>query len=312
MSDNQENNNTILLKKITKLIDTHGIVSYKKDFMDKAKKISKSKLSLDENEFIRYIGKLLKKHYSIHTNILPYRKTSNNVSSMKLPLVKFYDKHKIGYVRIFGFVSEFIGLKETIKSKQRRELVINNIKKFVITCVNQNYSIIIDVCDNFGGNLYPMIMGLKSLFVSSIRPVSYGFSFDNNPQHDVYFSYDKSDQHNRIYFNDKFKKKHAHNDLLMIGKIGIIVNKNTSSSGEFVAFLFQGRDNVKIFGEKTAGYLSTNSTLKINNNYIIALTTGLAKNIVGTCRKQYIKPDILCKIVGNNNAFDMCVKWLSK
>jgi hypothetical protein len=77
-------------------------------------------------------------------------------------------------------------------------------------------------------------------------------------------------ENSKIKYNTQYLK-----DDKKIIPIAVIVGTKTSSSGEFAAALFKGRKNVKFFGNRTAGYLSSNQNFKISKDIEIILTNKL-------------------------------------
>lgn len=55
--------------------------------------------------------------------------------------------------------------------------------------------------------------------------------------------------------------------------IAIILNKLTASSGELTALAFSGLDNVRSFGENSAGYTSGNSAMRLYDGTMMQLTS---------------------------------------
>lgn len=273
--------NTKLLNKTLNLINKYGIDKYKNN-INKIDEYCQKYLSLDTNKFMNKLNYAIQEYYSGHTFI--YSSSEDNVSyeisPNKIPDIEY--KKLYGYIKIHPFLS--------VDNKSEEKKVIDIVKKFIKKCKLDNLNIIIDLTDNFGGNFYPMLLGFKDLFINKKRHVSYMFSFmHNNPKTNFYIG-DKQ----KIKYTNNFAINNTYDDLLFDNKIAVIVNKKTASSAEIVAMIFQNRMNVKIFGEKTAGFLTSNIDINIDKDYSIALTYGILKNhrqII--MHNENIEPDVI-------------------
>ena len=120
--------------------------------------------------------------------------------------------------------------------------------------------VIVDLRDNTGGNMYPMITAVSPLL----------------PDGDIL----------------KFKSRKRTTPIPLdyvtqscgltegsIGKlptstpIALLTNSMTGSSGEATLLCFRGLDNVKTFGGPSAGYASSNMTHRLADGYQFAITT---------------------------------------
>lgn len=88
--------------------------------------------------------------------------------------------------------------------------------------------------------------------------------------------------------------------------LAILINKNTASSGEFVALVLRERPNTKIFGEQSDGLLSANAPQTLLNGDILVLPTAQAINNEGVFQYS-VKPD---EQVESALAFRRAVEWL--
>ncbi|HGC6741675.1 TPA: S41 family peptidase [Streptococcus agalactiae] len=111
--------------------------------------------------------------------------------------------------------------------------------------------LILDLSNNTGGNMIPMIGG-----VASILP------------NDTLFHY-----------TDKYGNKKTINTKHV--PIAIITNHKTASSAEMTFLSFKGLPNVKSFGQATAGYTTVNETFMLYDGARLALTTGIVSDRQG-------------------------------
>ena len=120
--------------------------------------------------------------------------------------------------------------------------------------------VIVDLRDNTGGNMYPMITAVSPLL----------------PDGDI------------LKFKSRKRTAYIPLDYVVqscglapesIGKlpastpIALLTNSMTGSSGEATLLCFRGLDNVKTFGGPSAGYASSNMTHVLADGYLFAITT---------------------------------------
>ena len=141
---------------------------------------------------------------------------------------------------------------------------------------SQLRGVVIDLIDNRGGNMYPMLAAVHRFF-----PEENLFEFHRRDYNfTVTISYVIS------YVNIKRK------DYISC-PVAILMNNHTASSGEMVLLAFRGLDNVRTFGTHSAGYTSGNSTYYLPFNSKLVLTTSSVITRTGEefCN-DYIYPDV--------------------
>ncbi|MES2416758.1 MAG: S41 family peptidase [Bacteroidota bacterium] len=198
----------------------------------------------------------------------------------------------IGYISVpsFGSVNEeavekfALQIQAMIKELDTR----NDIKGWVV-----------DLRTNGGGNMYPMISGLAPLldtgnlayFIKGTK--DYPLKLTENGM--------------RVNIKDPYKVKNKNN------KIAVLIGSKTGSSGEMTAISFIGQHNTKLFGEPSAGYLTSNEIFKISDGSNLVLATSY---IADRNRKKYLEkiyPDITVKVVGNGDTVLQKAKsWLAE
>lgn len=156
-----------------------------------------------------------------------------------------------------------------------------------LNALKQQYAIegwIIDLRLNFGGNVYPMLLGLYDLLgngevwgslnpegqlINHIRLIN-GTYLDNNQM----TSYIIPD-----------------GERMAASKVAIVMSSVTASSGEIVAMSFKGRKNTIFIGQDTYGATTSNDKRDLPFGAFMALTTGI------DCDRnqntyETIKPDV--------------------
>jgi carboxyl-terminal processing protease len=129
---------------------------------------------------------------------------------------------------------------------------------------------IVDLRQNSGGNMWPMLWGLDPLLGPS--PFGTFLAMDSRKENWVraqgqIFPTSENLQETPPGFQVK------HSDA----PIAVLVGPNTASSGEMVAIAFIGRKDVRHFGNPTAGLTSGNTTHPLSDGAYLLLTgTGVA------------------------------------
>ncbi|WP_343557707.1 S41 family peptidase [Sphingobacterium sp.] len=157
---------------------------------------------------------------------------------------------------------------------------------------------IIDLTENDGGSIFPMIWQFVSLL-------------------DVDETYSLVDREG-IEVRERARLKNLSGEELKMAQlfgldpdkvptisvrnkdipIVLLVSELTSSAGEFFVAHFKGQKNVTVLGQTTSGQTSGNSQFPIGNNYMVNLTTDVLKDRSGKLYeiKEGIQPDVSFEI----------------
>jgi len=188
---------------------------------------------------------------------------------------------KYGYIKIPSFLSQ-----DKKAGKQFALAIQEEIHKLD----NQNIQgWIIDLSENSGGNMWPMLAGLSPL----IENGTLGYFYKGN---DKYISW--SIKGNRLIegkkkMNKTFNKTELHHKNQ---KIAVIIGEKTGSSGEAVAISLQAQKNTKFFGQPTYGSTTGNSVFKIKDGSRLAI----ASSIMSNSNKEIINGKILPDVITDN------------
>ncbi|WP_276729223.1 S41 family peptidase [Chryseobacterium carnipullorum] len=139
---------------------------------------------------------------------------------------------------------------------------------------------ILDLRDNGGGMFYPMFAALSPMLdkqnvIGTVDAERQYAFFKYNTNGDLYEG--KPLAH---HFNIKKVPQQITKPIV------VMVNKKTSSSGEFCTVAFAGQKNVTVIGQNTMGLTSGNQEYKLSDGAFLILTTG---NIVDRNKKEYSK-----------------------
>lgn len=139
--------------------------------------------------------------------------------------------------------------------------------------------VIVDLENNSGGNMYPMIGGLAAILSNGTL---FQFEYANGQKIGTTLS--------QILASKQTEEKNSSKTI----PIAILVNGNTASSGEMTTLAFKGLPNIKIFGKPTAGYTTGNMVYSLYDGATIQLTVS---RIIDRKGNRYentpIEPDIV-------------------
>ena len=291
-------------------------IFYFKDFLKilKQNSINKGKINWDnfERKFLSKVEKcktqedlfkvlneclreLKDKHsYFIESNKLSgLNKIKKNDKKKKFKS-KFINK-KWGYL----FIPEFSGFNSKEKSKSFSQEVQNAIEMID----NKNpEGWIIDLRENTGGNMWPMLCALGPFF--SHKKIG-SFIFPNNRKINWYYDRGKSKEGTKVYAEIKSKGYELKEKGL---PIAILIGPKTMSSVEAVAIAFHTQRNVRFFGQPTSGRTTCNRGFKLQDDSFLFLTTGNFMDREGKVFKNKIFPDRLIK--KEEDIWNIAIKWL--
>jgi C-terminal processing protease CtpA/Prc len=190
----------------------------------------------------------------------------DNVGSIKVPRCLSFDAEKD------------IAFANTIRTQIKEIDSTNTITGWVV-----------DLRNNTGGNMWPMLAGLNALMDDGT--VGY-FVFPTTNKKDPW----------KVENGKSGGKKRKINDYKIENrqvKIAVLIDGLTGSSGETTAISFLGLPNVKTFGQPSAGYTTSNQMFILSNEAHLYLAVGIASDRTGKVYPEKINPDVL--ITDNTN-----------
>lgn len=155
--------------------------------------------------------------------------------------------------------------------------------------------VIVDLRNNTGGNMYPMIASISPLLPDGIV-----LQFKNRKQ-TIPVSLEYVTRSYQI-------TEESMNKFPASTPIAVLTDKKTGSSGEATLICFLGLDNVKTFGSPTAGYPSGNVTHTLSDGYLFAITRSaeIARTGEVFCEDP-INPD-----VDTETPLEDAIAWIKK
>ena len=162
---------------------------------------------------------------------------------------------------------------------------------------------IVDLTDNGGGNMWPMLAGLGPLL--SEGPLG-SFQFPTQPP--ATWSYHGG----RAYLDDValanttttgYSLRHA------AKPVALLSSKRTASSGEAVLIAFVGRPRTCRFGTSTRGLTTTNDDFSLSDGATLLLTVGTFADRFGHAYGQPMEPDCFCDET-EDQIQERAAKWI--
>lgn len=161
----------------------------------------------------------------------------------------------------------------------------------------QDYKgVVIDLRDNFGGDMGPMISGLSSLI-----PDGDLITFDMSKSSDSVVKLAEGK-----VMGGGSPVTLSHPGKVKPVPVAILMNEETASSAEITILAFKGLDNVRTFGKPTASYTSVNSTFDQYDKALLAITMGYLIDREGNKYENVpLQPD-----VETEDALNEALEWM--
>lgn len=164
---------------------------------------------------------------------------------------------------------------------------------------------IIDLRENTGGNMSPMIAGLGPIF----DPGKMGSLVDVNGKEESWY-YKKG----HYLWNDQ--KVMAVSDPVVISSrlpIAVLTSSSTGSSGEIVLISFIGNSKTKIFGQPSWGLTTGNGGFDLMDGARMMLASTIMADRNGKLYHGSISPDVLIESNKTHDAeIKVAIEWLQK
>lgn len=258
--------------------------------------LSKGMKTVDESHALcDYLIDKLRSAGDNHSFLLPKTNAEEYAQSnqeKRQPYSKVINGN-IGYIYVPSFLSvsdtASINFATKIQNLIKELDTQNNIKGWIV-----------DLSENSGGNMYPMIAGLGPIIGNG---------------HCGYFVYKKTKQ-NWHYENGKcgagigtvVKVKEPYTLKNDTKPVAVLIGELTASSGEMTTISFIGKTNVKLFGQYSAGYTTGNEGYKLSDGAYLYLASSYTADRTNKKYLNNISPDVLVESKEKN--VDEAVKWL--
>lgn len=227
-----------------------------------------------------------------HSYFKPVTKKLNLENQKSLPIFNDTKVPKdIGYIRIPFCIGD----------EDENKKYINRI---LTKIENQNNKTIkgwiIDLRNNFGRNMWPMLISLEPILGNGIV----GYFKDSNSR---YSSWELKE--GKVYLDNeiilespKFIKLKDSSPI-----VAVLTNSETASSGEAISVAFKGRSNTKSFGGNTYGVSTGCKSYSFSDGSIVNLATSLFSDRNKIDYGFQIKPDFECN---ENEIIETSSNWI--
>jgi carboxyl-terminal processing protease len=155
---------------------------------------------------------------------------------------------------------------------------------------------VVDLRTNGGGNMYPMINGLRPL----LGDQTLGF-FVSGPSRSPWAS--------RVTLPMQLANTLAPMDSVAVA---VLYGPRTASSGEIVAISFRGRAKTRSFGQPTGGFSTANAMFPLPSRANLNLTTAIDADRNGVLYGGRIQPDVLIPATtpDDSTTLSAATEWL--
>ncbi len=231
---------------------------------------------------IRELLSMLGDGHSFHVNAEAARQHETTASARTEAVVKLLPEG-VGYVSMPGFVG-----RDEQGAMQFEHLVNGEIQGIA---AKATAGWIVDLRNDTGGNMWPMLAALKSLLGKD----AVGGARGRNGQ------------------ERKWRIESAEEGIdLTMARVAVLLGPRTSSSGEAVAVAFHGRPATRSFGQPTDGRSTVNGSYKLADGSLLFLTTAVDVDRNGVAFGGVMQPDELTPIAADERdpAIDAAAAWL--
>ncbi len=265
--------NNDFLKEVVSILKENSIYSEKTEW-DSLKVILNREYKSLENDTLKAhaVNRIFKefdfKHHFFMSKEAAQRwkNQSDDMSDNKtIPKHKYvtgkFIEPDIGYLKVPSFSSgDSVQLKlfAKIAQQEQKRLSDKGAKKWIV-----------DLTQNRGGNMWPMLAGLSPLigdgkagyFVTKSKDIVGTWNIENG---DAFL-----EENDSITYSVQI----AQSTIDFVNhKTAILISGETASSGEALLMSFLGKKNVKTFGVKTANYTTSNSDFELSDGSILWVT----------------------------------------
>ena len=160
---------------------------------------------------------------------------------------------------------------------------------------------IVDLRENTGGNMWPMLAGLGPLLGEGIL----GYMCFNDE--DISWFY----RNGKMGFDDNILIDIPNSGYAVSNSdlpVAVLIGEQTMSSGEAVAISFIGNSKAKFFGHPTKGLSTVNVSHKLSDGALIVLTEGIFADRSGKRYGSKIEPDTF--VEDQEKAIKKASQWI--
>ncbi|HKG06448.1 MAG TPA: S41 family peptidase [Pedobacter sp.] len=174
---------------------------------------------------------------------------------------------------------------------------------------NQIKGWVVDLRQNTGGNMYPMIAGLGPL--TGEGNLGYFISMSHKKEAMYLWFYKKGGSGAASGTIVQLSKPYSLKNKAV--KVAVLIGPNTSSSGEMTAISFIGKKNARLFGTPSGGFTTGNVSFKLADGSNLLLASSYTADRNKKSYKKKIMPDVqISNASGQDDAVLKAAEdWLS-
>jgi hypothetical protein len=165
---------------------------------------------------------------------------------------------------------------------------------------------IVDLRDNSGGNMWPMLLGISPLLVGTHGEASVLGGMRAGAALKPWSVSEGQvllDGHVVLGLGPHFHRL-KHPDA----PVAVLIGARTASSGEAVALSFRGRRDARSFGEPTGGYSTSNTTRQLVDGSTLLSTEAIMVDRNGQGDGRALIPDV--HVSAGGDVITVAVEWL--
>lgn len=160
---------------------------------------------------------------------------------------------------------------------------------------------IVDLRDNTGGNMYPMVAGIGPLIGEGVH--GYFFDADDNT---IPWGYRNGSSY--IGTSNVETVDTPYTLQNQTPKIAVLTNKSVASSGEAVLISFKGLPNVRFFGTDSCGLSTGNVPHNLSDGSILLLAQSIMAD--RDFNKYGGRVSVDQEVTNDSQVVDAAVKWI--
>ncbi|MBL0941667.1 MAG: hypothetical protein IBJ00_02910 [Alphaproteobacteria bacterium] len=204
---------------------------------------------------------------------------------------------KIGYILIPSFNGQ---------GEEAKKYALKISSLIQVLAQHNPFGWIIDLRQNRGGNMYPMLLAVAPLLNEGIL----GYFISASGKESTW-----SYRNSSIYENHTIRVNLPPNNVKKISPrtpVALLIGPHTASSAEAVAITFKTQPETRFFGQKTAGLATSNQLFELKDGAKLLLTVEFFADLNKNIYKDGILPDevITQHQKGNDPALQAALKWL--
>ncbi|MBC7624198.1 MAG: S41 family peptidase [Aeromicrobium sp.] len=242
---------------------------------------------------------MLKQLVDRHSHLIPATEATRRAAETRVDNFSIeserLDRH--GYLSIPGYVGG---------NQERATAFVDDIRQRISTLASGNTcGWIVDLRNNTGGNMWPMIAGLSPLIgeglVGLFESPKAKSEWRVGSNGDAIIGQSKTSGSSPASFIDGGK-----------ASVAVLTGPRTASSGEAVAVAFRGRPNTRAFGTPTAGLTTANTTVAMSDGAMLAIMVSVYVDRTGAKYGGKLIPDESVDGATKNLSDDPVVKAAAK